>query len=336
MKVAILESIGSLDNIKIVERPEPKPGPGEVLVRLRAASLNFRDLVVVEGGYGTRQKKQNLVPLSDGAGEIVALGADVDGWQVGDRVVGCIFPDWQSGPATPRRVTASLGGSVDGVACEYRVFRQDAILPGPRHLNFVRSSTQPCAALTAWAGVIADGGVGPGQSVLTQGTGGVSLFALQFARNAGAQVIATSSSAAKLEKLRTLGANHVINYVETPKWGQAALQFAPDGVDLVVEIGGGGTIAESFRAVRMGGTVSIIGVVAGARSDLNVPVLIMKKIRLQGMSVGNRDQFATMIRAMEQNAIRPVIDRTFPLTELREALAHLKSQRHVGKVCVEM
>jgi len=336
MKVAVLEAVGSLDNIRIVERPEPKPGPGEVLVRMRAASLNFRDLVVVEGGYGARQKKQDLVPLSDGAGEIVELGIDVADWKMGDRVVGCFFPKWQAGPATERRVAASLGGSVDGVACEYRVFAQDAILHGPKHLNFVKSSTLPCAGLTAWAAVIGTADIGPGSSVLTQGTGGVSLFALQFARTAGAQVIATSSNAVKLEKLRTLGATHVINYAENPKWGESVLQHAPDGVDLVVEIGGGGTIAQSFRAVRMGGTISIIGVVAGARHDLNLAVLIMKAARLHGISVGNRDQLAAMIAAMEQQAIRPVVDRTFPLTDLRAALEHLKSQRHVGKVCIEM
>jgi NADPH:quinone reductase-like Zn-dependent oxidoreductase len=336
MKVAVLEAIGSLDNLKIVERPEPRPGPGEVLVRLRAASLNFRDLVVIEGGYGSRQKKQDLVLLSDGAGEIVELGSEVTGWRVGDRVIGCFFPDWQSGPATERRVAKSLGGSIDGVACEYRVFAQDAILPSPKHLNFTKSATLPCAALTAWTAVIGHGDVGLGQSVLTQGTGGVSLFALQFARAAGTQVIATSSSEPKLDKLRALGANHVINYVETPKWGEAARAFTPDGVDLVVDIGGGGTIAESFRAVRMGGTVSIIGVVTGARHELNVPVLIVRNIRLQGASVGNRDQLAAMIRAMEQHAIRPVVDRMFPLVDLSAALHHLKSQRHVGKVCIEI
>jgi len=336
MKVAVLDAVGSLDNIRVIERPEPKPGPHEVLVRLRAAALNFRDLVVVEGGYGARQKKQDLVMLSDGAGEVVELGSEVTNWQVGDRVVACFFPDWQAGPPTERRLAANLGGSIDGVACEYRVFAEDAIVRGPKHLNFVRSATLPCAALTAWAAVIGQGGVGPGASVLTQGTGGVSLFALQFARAAGAQVIATSSSEAKLEKLRTLGAAHVINYVENPKWGEAVQQLVPGGVDLVVEIGGGGTIAQSLRAVRMGGVVSIIGVVDGARHDLNLPVVIVKNVRLQGASAGNRAQLEAMIRAMEQHAIRPVIDRTFPLTELRAALEHLKSRKHVGKICVEM
>jgi NADPH:quinone reductase-like Zn-dependent oxidoreductase len=336
MKVAVLDAVGGLDNIRIVERPEPRPGPHEVLVRLRAAALNFRDLVVVEGGYGARQKRENLVLLSDGAGEIAEVGSEVTDWQVGDRVVGCFFPGWQGGPATERRTAATLGGSVDGVACEYRVFAADAIVRGPRHLNFVRSATLPCAALTAWAAVTGSGCVGPGASVLTQGTGGVSLFALQFARAAGAQVVATSSNAQKLEKLRVLGAAHVLDYTQQPKWGDAVRETIPDGVDLVVEIGGGETIAQSLRAVRMGGTVSIIGVVAGARHDLNIPVVIMKSVRLQGASVGNRDQLAAMIRAMEQHAIRPQIDRTFPLTDLRDALAHLKSGRHVGKICIEM
>jgi NADPH:quinone reductase-like Zn-dependent oxidoreductase len=336
MKVAVLDAVGGLDNIRIVERPEPRPRAGEVLVRLRAAALNFRDLVVVEGGYGSRQKRENLVLLSDGAGEIVEVGSEVTDWQVGDRVLGCFFPGWPGGPATDRRVAASLGGSVDGVACEYRVFAADAIVRGPRHLNFVRSATLPCAALTAWAAVVGSGCVGPGASVLTQGTGGVSVFALQFARAAGAQVIATSSNAQKLEKLRVLGADHVLDYVQQPKWGDAVRQVIHDGVDLVVEIGGGETIAQSLRAVRMGGTVSITGVVAGARHDLNVPILIMKNIRLQGASVGNRDQLVAMIRAMEQLAIRPQIDRTFPLAELRDALAYLKSGRHVGKICIEM
>src|SRR6516165_4054858 len=336
MKVAVLETVGSLNNIKLVDRPEPRPGPGEVLVRLRAAALNYRDLVVVEGGYGSRQKKQDLVLLGDGAGEIAEVGSDITRWRVGDRVVGCFFPHWQSGPATENRVKANLGGSVDGVACEYRVFGEDAIVPAPRHLNFVRGATLPCAALTAWTAVIEHGALRPGQSVLTQGTGGVSLFALQFARAAGAQVVATSSSAPKLEKLRALGAAHVINYADNPKWGESVLQHVPEGVDLVVEIGGGDTIAQSFRAVRTGGTISIIGVVGGARHDLNLAVLIMKAARLHGISVGNRDQLAAMITAMEQHAIRPAIDRTFPLTELRAALEHLKSQRHIGKVCVEM
>ncbi len=334
MKVAWVETVGSLDNLKLVERPEPRPGRGEVLVRLRAASLNYRDLVTTAGGYGSHQRRENLIPLSDGAGEIAALGDGVTAWKMGDRVTGHIFPKWLTGPPTEARLSASLGGSADGVACEYRVFGENEILRVPDHLSFAEGAALPCAALTAWVSVIAQGQVGPGQTVLTQGTGGVSLFALQFAKMAGAAVVATSSNTEKLERLRALGANYVINYKSDPDWGRTALKFVPHGVDLVVDIGGGETISQSLRALRMGGTISVIGVVAGARHDLNVPVLILKNARLQGASAGNRDQFAAMLAAIAQYQLRPVLDRTFPLADLRAALEHLKSGRHVGKVCI--
>lgn len=201
MKVAVVEPLG-LDNLSIVERPEPRPGDGEVLVRLRAASLNYRDLLTIEGGYGTQQKRGDLVPLSDGAGEVAEVGAGVTRWQVGDRVVGCFFARWDGGPANEQRLAATLGGSVDGTACEYRVFGENAILPIPAHLDFVQAATLPCAALTAWVAVIEQHAIGPSNTVLTQGTGGVALFAVQFAAAAGAGVIATSSTAERLEQLR--------------------------------------------------------------------------------------------------------------------------------------
>lgn len=334
MKVALVETVGSLDNLKLVDRPEPRPGDGQVLVRLRAATLNYRDLVTTAGGYGSHQRRENLIPLSDGAGEVVEIGAGVTKWATGDRVVGHIFPKWLTGRPNEDRLSASLGGSVDGVACEYRVFGEDEILRVPDHLSYPEAAALPCAALTAWVSVIEQGRTGPGQSVLTQGTGGVSLFALQFAKMAGAQIVATSSSAEKLERLRELGANHVINYREDANWGHTALRFVPEGVDLVVEIGGGQTMAQSLRAVRMGGTISVIGVVAGARHDLNVPVLILKNVRLQGASAGNRDHFADMLAAIAHHKLHPVMDRTFALAELRDALEHLRSGRHVGKVAI--
>jgi len=334
MKVALVETVGSLDNLKLVDRPEPRPGDGQVLVRLRAATLNYRDLVTTAGGYGSHQRRENLIPLSDGAGEVVEIGAGVTKWATGDRVVGHIFPKWLTGRPNEDRLSASLGGSVDGVACEYRVFGEDEILRVPDHLSYPEAAALPCAALTAWVSVIEQGRTGPGQSVLTQGTGGVSLFALQFAKMAGAQIVATSSSAEKLERLRELGANHVINYREDANWGHTALRFVPEGVDLVVEIGGGQTMAQSLRAVRMGGTISVIGVVAGARHDLNVPVLILKNVRLQGASAGNRDHFADMLAAIAHHKLHPVMDRTFALDELRDALEHLRSGRHVGKVAI--
>lgn len=334
MKVALIEAVGSLDNLKLVDRPEPKPEPGQVLVRLRAATLNYRDLVTTAGGYGSHQRRENLIPLSDGAGEVVEVGPGVTAWNTGDRVVGHIFPRWITGRPDEKRLSASLGGSVDGVACEYRIFGEHEILRVPDHLSYEEAAALPCAALTAWVSVIAQAQTRPGQSVLVQGTGGVSLFALQFAKMAGAEIVATSSSAEKLERLRKLGAAHVINYKDDPNWGHTALKYIPEGVDLVVRIGGGQTLSQSVRAVRMGGTISVIGVVAGARHDLNVPVLILKNVRLQGASAGNRDHFADMLTAIAHHKLHPVMDKTFPLADLRAALEHLKSGRHIGKIAI--
>jgi NADPH:quinone reductase-like Zn-dependent oxidoreductase len=307
VRVAVAEPLG-LDHLTIVERPEPRPGAGEVLVRLRAASLNYRDLIAIDGGYGSQQKRSDLVPLSDGAGEIVEVGAGVTRWRVGDRVVGCFFVRWESGPPNEQRLAATLGGSIDGVACEYRVFGENAILPIPAHLEFIQAATLPCAAL----------------------------FAVQFATAVGAGVIATSSTADKLERLRGLGARHLINYRDDPNWGQTAYTLAGEGVDLVVDTGGAQTLSQSFRAVRVGGSVSVIGVVSGAKHTLHVPILIAKYIRLQPVIVGNRDQFAAMLRAIERHGLRPVIDRVFPFADLRAALEYLKSGQHVGKVCIEI
>jgi alcohol dehydrogenase len=257
-------------------------------------------------------------------------------WKVGDRVVGCFFPKWQSGPPTEESHSEVPGGSVDGVACECRLFGEDAVVAVPDGMSFVEAATLPCAGLTAWAATIVVGGVAPGRTVLTQGTGGVSLFALQFAKMAGAEVIATSSSAEKIERLRTLGADHTINYIADPQWGRSVQKIRPGGVDLVVEIGGGETIAQSLHALRVGGTIAVIGVTAGARHDLNIPVLLMKSAHLQGISVGSRDQFQDMLRAIAQCGMKPIIDRVFPLADLRAALEYLKSGKHIGKVCIEI
>jgi alcohol dehydrogenase len=336
MKVAFVETLGGVDNLKIVDRSEPRAGAGEVLVRLRAASLNYRDLIAIDGGYGSMQKRENLVPLSDGAGEIVAMGDGVTKWRAGDRVVSCFFPNWESGEVTDQRLAVTLGGSDDGVAAEYRVFGEDQILPIPAHLSFAEAAAFPVAGLTAWRAVITQGGIGPGHAVLTQGTGGVSLFALQFAIMAGATVVATSSGPAKLERLRALGARHVINYNEDAKWGQTARKLTDGGADLVVDIGGAQTLLQSLRAVRMAGAISIIGVVTGANCEFPLFMLMMANAVLRGCSVGNRDQAAAMFRAVADHQLRPVIDKTFPLADLRAALKHLKSGRHVGKICIEI
>ena len=240
-----------------------------------------------------------------------------------------------SGPPNEQHVSQALGGSTDGVASEYRIFAEHSVLPIPAHLSFTDAACLPCAGLTAWAATMPYI-AGPKPSVLTQGTGGVSLFALQFARAAGAEVVATSSSEPKLALLRKLGAHHVVNYKEDANWGQTAHTFVPAGVDLVVDVGGGETLSQSLRALRMSGTISVIGVVAGSRHQLNIAVVIMKNARLQGASVGNREQFEAMLAAMTRHTIKPVIDRTFPLADLRAALDHLKNGRHIGKVCIEI
>lgn len=335
MKVAVAEPLG-LDHLRIIDRPEPRPGAGEVLVRLRAASLNYRDLIAIEGGYGSQQKRSDLVPLSDGAGDIVDLGPGVTRWRVGDRVVGCFFASWQGGPPNEERLSRNLGASVDGVACEYRVFGEDAILPIPPHLDHIEAAALPCAALTAWVAVVEQHATKPGATVLTQGSGGVALFALQFANAAGADVVATSSAPEKLDRLRALGARHLINYREDANWGQTAFKLAGGGVDLVIDTGGAQTLSQSFRAVRVGGAVSIIGVVSGAKHPLHIPILIAKYITLKPVIVGSRDDFAAMLKAVERHQMRPVIDRVFPFADLRAALDYLKSGQHFGKVCVEM
>jgi NADPH:quinone reductase-like Zn-dependent oxidoreductase len=334
MKAAVVVRPG-LDDLRIEDLPVPEPGPGEVLVRLRAAALNYRDTLTVVGGYGSRQKQERLIPLGDGAGEIAQVGAGVGSWRRGDRVMGCLMPDWQGGEMSEEKSAASLGGSVDGCAVEYRAFPATGLVRTPDHLSDIEAATLPCAGLTAWSALVSQGGICPGDTVLTQGTGGVSLFALQFARLVGASVIATSSTPDRLERLRSLGAGDVINYREVPDWGrQARALTGVRGVDHVVEVGGAGTLAQSVRAVRVGGTISLIGVLGGAKPDFNLAHIVMQNIRLQGVTVGSRDQFEHMLAAIATHKLRPVIDRVFPLAEIRAAIEHLGSRRHIGKVCI--
>jgi alcohol dehydrogenase len=315
MKAMVLEALG-LDNLRLKEIADPTAGYGEVLVRLHAASLNFRDLIAATGGYGSRQQHSDLILLSDGAGEIVEVGAGVQGWRIGDRVAGCFFPHWQSGPPRSETMRAVLGGSVPGVASELRSFAADTILRIPDYLDYAEAATLPCAGLTAWNAVRGCGAIGPEHIVLTQGTGGVSLFALQFAILAGAGVIATSSSEAKLDRLRGLGAAHVLNYVQDPSWGKSARHFATDGVDLVVDIGGASTLDQSMRAVKTGGTIAMVGVVGGDKQQLNIGIVAMSSLRLNGVTVGSRAAFVDMLVAMSRHKMRPVIDKVFPLAEL--------------------
>jgi len=336
MKAAVLESLG-LDNLRVKEIAEPEPGPGDVLVRMRAASLNYRDLVTIEGGYGSQQKRGNLIMLSDGAGEVVAVGDSVREFKTGDRVVGCFFQNWNAGRATAERLRSGLGGLVDGVACEYRALPASGVMRVSDYLSWTESASLPCAALTAWSAVVGETSTRPGDIVVTQGSGGVSLFALQFAVASGSRVIATSSSDEKLARLAELGASERINYRETAEWGRQVVERTDGvGADLVVEVGGAQSLAQSLRAVRVGGTIALIGVLSGRRAELNLGPVVTRQVRMLGVTVGNRDRLAEMMAAMTTKQIRPVIDRLFPLNEIREALLYLKAGKHFGKVCIEI
>lgn len=336
MRAAVIEPIG-LDNLHLADRAVPRPGPGEILVRLHTASLNYRDLIAVNGGYGSMQKQADLIPLSDGAGEVVELGPGVDQWRIGDRVISCFCPDWQAGPAAPGCFDHDLGARCDGVAVEQRIFRADAVVAIPEGLSYHAAATLPCAAATAWHALIELGRIGPGQTVLTQGTGGVALFAVQLAKLAGAEVFALSSSDAKLERLRALGASQVINYRSDPDWGKTIVRLTGGrGVDHVVETGGGETFRQSLRAVRIGGMISAIGVLSGNRAELNIPVAIIQNVRIQGISPGSRAVLRDLVAAVVQHRLEPVIDRVFPLVDLRAALEHLRERRHIGKICIDI
>jgi NADPH:quinone reductase-like Zn-dependent oxidoreductase len=332
MKVAAVKSPGGLDRIVLEDRPAPAPGAGEVLVRVRASSLNFHDFAVVAGMIRTADGR---IPMSDGAGEVTAVGAGVTAWKVGDRVLSLFFPNWPAGdPALPRLLGVP-GDQADGFAAEQVAVAADALTRLPEGWSFEEAATLPCAALTAWRALFVEARIKPGDVVLTQGTGGVSIFAVQFAKAAGATVISTSSSAAKLERLKALGADHLVNYKEEAEWGRAAAALTGGrGVDAVVEIGGAGTLTQSIHACRIGGHISLIGVLAGIAGEVPTALVMSKNVRIQGITVGSRQDQLDMISALEANGIRPVIDSSYPLDRIAKAFAHQVSQAHFGKICL--
>jgi NADPH:quinone reductase-like Zn-dependent oxidoreductase len=336
MKAIELQNSFGIDSLNVVERPEPRPGHGQVLLRMRAWSLNYRDLMIVKGAYNPKLQLP-FTPLSDGVGVVAAVGDGVTRLKVGDRVAGCFVQSWLAGEVTQDRARRSLGGGgADGLLAEAVVLPEDGVVTVPGHLTDEEASTLPCAALTAWNALIVSGRTKAGDSVLIQGTGGVSLFALQFARLHGAEVLATSSSDAKLERVKKLGAAAGINYKTTPEWGDKVREItAGVGVDHVVEVGGAGTLGQSLKAVRVGGQVSLIGVLAGGGQVNPVPIL-MKSVRLQGIYVGSREMFEAMNRAVALHGLRPVVDRVFPWTEIRAALRHMESGSHFGKICLRV
>lgn len=334
MKAFEIREFG-IDNLSPVDRPAPETGASEVLVRFHAASLNYRDVMVVSGTYNPRMKLP-AIPLSDGAGEVAGVGAAVTSWKVGDRVMPIFAQGWLDGDASEakRRTSLGAGAQWDGVLCEYGVFDEQGLVEIPEQLSYEEAATLPCAALTAWNALVVSGRIRAGETVLTLGTGGVSIFAVQFAKMSGARVIATSSSDAKIERLRELGADETINYKTHEDWDAAVLELTGKrGVDHVVEVGGGGTLAKSLAAVRIGGHVAMIGALTGAGGFSPVSVF-MKAVRLQGIFVGSRAMFEDMAKAIAVNRLRPVVDRVFKFDEAPEALKHMESGSHFGKIVV--
>ncbi len=336
MRAWRIEKSFGLDQLRLVELPQPQPGSGEVLVRIEAVSLNARDLMMIEGVYNPRQPLP-LVPCSDGAGVIEEIGAGVTGLAVGERVCPLFAPDWTGGEPSYETIRLALGGPLDGVLREYVVMAESGVARAPAHLDAVAAATLPCAALTAWSALVTHGGVGEGDTVLTLGTGGVSVFALQIARMRGARVIVTSSSDEKLERARELGAWETVNYSNEPEWGRRVRELTGGrGVDHVVELGGAPTLPQSIRATRIGGTISSIGVAAGREGVVSVVPIFMGHLRIQGILVGHRESFVAMVSAFEEHGVEPVVDRVFAFDEAPAALRHLARGEHFGKLCLSI
>lgn len=323
-----------IESLEFVERPNPEPGPGEVLVRIRAVSLNYRDLMMVTGLYNPRLKMPRI-PCSDGAGEVAAVGAGVTRWRPGDRVAGIFLQSWLDGEPTAEKVRGALGGDIDGMLAGSVVLHEQGLVAVPSSLDYEEASTLPCAAVTAWNS-LKSATLRPGQTVLVQGTGGVSIFALQFARMMGARVLGISGSDEKLERARALGLDAGLNYRTAPEWDRWVLdQTGGEGVDLVVEVGGVGTLPRSLRSLRMGGTIAQVGVLSGPREDLVVPVILHQQARIRGIYVGSRHDFEEMNRAIARIGLRPVYE-SHPWTEAREVLRRLESAGHFGKLVLRV
>lgn len=335
MKVYEISQFG-IENLALVEREMPVPAANEVVVKFHAASLNFRDVMVVKGQYNPRMKLPT-VPFSDGAGEVVEVGENVTKWKVGDRACSVVISAWLDGEPTAAKSRSAIGaGNFDGVLREYGAFNEEGLVAVPDHLSYEEASTLPCAALTAWNALVVSGKIKRGDTVLTLGTGGVSVFAVQFAKLFGATVIATSGSDEKLERIKRLGADEIINYKTTPDWDKSVLELTGGiGVDHVIEVGGTGTLPRSVKAVRVGGHIALIGALDMSGEFNPVPVF-MKGIRVQGIFIGSRRMFEEMNTEITARDLKPVIDRTFEFDEAREALTYMESGSHCGKIVVNI
>ena len=334
MKQIQLSKPGGLENLKLTDTENPSLKDNEVLLKVHASSLNYHDLMVALGLIPTEDKR---VPLSDAAGEILEVGKDVSKWTIGDKVMSMCFPNWVSGP--PKYDLLSfIGDNQDGYATELISIPESAITKIPSNLNFKEAATLPCAGLTAWRALVDEGRLKSGETVLVQGTGGVSVFALQLAKTFGATVIATSSSEEKLEKLKSLGADHLINYKAHPEWGKEVLKITNnEGVDHVVEVGGAGTFSESVRCTKLAGHIALIGVLSGPSvSEIILPRIFLKQIRLSGIAMANQDSQIAMIDYLEKNEIKPEISDSFDLKDLGAAFQHQIDNKHFGKISIDI
>ena len=334
MRAYELKPVQSLDSLTLVERPDPKPGPGQVLIAPRAWSLNYRDLNVARGAYGG-PPPTGRIPLSDGVGQVVEVGAGVTRVKAGDRVAGCFMQGWIAGAPAAEVAATALGGAIDGMLAEYVVLSEQGVVKVPEHLGDEEAATLPCAAVTAWNALVREARVKAGDVVVLLGTGGVSLFALQFAKLHGARCIITSSSDEKLALARQLGADDVINYKRRPDWDKAVLELTDGrGADVVVEVGGAGTLEKSLAAVRFAGIVTLIGVLTGTAGPISTAAILRRHLRVQGIYVGSREMFEEMNRAIAQHGLRPHIDRGFAFDNARAAYEHLASATHAGKITI--
>jgi NADPH:quinone reductase-like Zn-dependent oxidoreductase len=333
MRVWQIPSFG-IDSLEFVERPTPQPGPGEVLVRIRAASFNFRDLMIVKGSYNPRLRVPRI-PCSDGAGEVASIGENASRWKVGDRVAAIFMQNWLDGPPAPAKTKGALGGDIDGMLAEYVVLKETGLVSIPDGLSFEEAATLPCAAVTAW-NALAAGNLKPDSTILVQGTGGVSIFALQFAKARGLRVLGISSSAAKLDRASDLGLDEGFDYGENSEWDQWVLdETGGNGVDLVVEVGGAGTLPRSLRALKMGGVIAQIGVLSGPAEHISIPTILHNQVRIQGIYVGSRHDFEEMNKTVASSGLHPVLE-CHPWTKAREVLHHMQSASHFGKLVVRI
>ena len=335
MRVFQIEGEWGMDHLKLSTRPEPQAGPGQVVIKMKASSLNFRDLVVPDRGYGNHTGSLPLIPLSDGVGVVTEVGAGVRRVAVGDRVCPTFFQRWTSGEPDLERLTQSLGGPIDGTMAEFMCLPEVGVSKVPAYLSDIEAATLPCAALTAWSAIVTCSNTRPGDRVLVQGCGGVALFAVAFAKLLGAHVTVISSSDERIERVRQLGADATINYRSVPEWAKATRDITGGrGYDLILELGGEKTLPQSLRCIRPGGTVAMIGVLSGSAMATSLGLIITRQVRLQGVTVGHRDGFEAMLRAMEQHRLKPVVDRVFAFEELKQAMAYLQSGAQFGKVCL--